>query len=148
MVGGGPDLARWQQFVAAHGLSNVELTGSRFGPDLWARLRHAHVALFPMRDNLKNRCRCSSKMFAYAQARRPLIASRVGEIPEILGETPTYVDPTPRAFADAIRQAVAVPHLPDVDYHVERHSYRERGAVYVRELAAAMPELPWDTITV
>jgi glycosyltransferase involved in cell wall biosynthesis len=124
-LGTGPDLDRWRAFVEAERLDNVKFLGFMGGEDLWRHMRHAHVLLFPMRETVLNKARCSTKIFTYAQARRPIIANRVGEIPEFLGDLPTYVDVTPEAFADAISRAVASP-LPDVDYGAERHNYEDR----------------------
>jgi glycosyltransferase involved in cell wall biosynthesis len=84
------------------------------------------VLLFPIRPTLVNQSRCPSKVFAYAQARRPIITSRVGELPYMLGESPLYVEPTPQAFADAIRAAMGGP-LPDVPYHLEHHTWGARA---------------------
>jgi len=74
-----------------------------------------------------NMSRCPSKIFAYAQARRPVIATRVGELPEVLGEFPNYIEYSPRAYADAIAAAMAAPRGADVEYHVERHTYADRA---------------------
>jgi len=127
MVGDGPDRPRWEAFVREHDLKNVRIAGFLPEADMWAHLRNAHVLLFPMRDTLLNRSRCSSKLFAYAQSRRPAIASRVGEVPQVLGDHPTYVDPTPEAFANAIATAIAAPRAPDVDYDLARLSPATRA---------------------
>lgn len=134
VMGGGPDLEKWREFVRANGLSNVEVPGFVSGEDLWRRLRHAHVLLFPMRENILNLCRCPSKTFAYAQARRPVITNRVGEIPAVLGDRAEYVATTPEAFADAIERAMKTPSLPDVDHGVERQNWSAR----TDELLAAL----------
>lgn len=126
-IGDGPERARWEAFVERHGLGNVHFAGWMEHADLQRRLAHAHVALFPIRDSELNRSRCPSKLFAYAQAARPVIANRVGEVPEILGDAADYVDPTPEAFAAAIAQAMSQPDLPDVDFRPERHSYADRA---------------------
>jgi len=125
-LGHGPDLEKWRTFVKEQSLTNVDVAGYTIGEELWRRLRHAHVLLFPIRPTILNLARCPSKTFAYAQARRPVITNRVGEIPEVLGERATYVAGTPEAFADAIDQALNTPNLPDVDYGVERHNWSAR----------------------
>lgn len=125
-IGAGPDLQHWKSYCQSRGLSHVRFQGWCDGAALQARLRHAHVLLFPIRDKQLNRARCPSKLFAYAQARRPLITMRVGEVPEILGDGPVYVSETVEAFADALERAMAA-DLPDVDYGVERHSYADRA---------------------
>ncbi len=126
ILGSGPDLKKWRAFVREHGLDNVSLPGFMTGNDLWRRLRHAHVLLFPIRENTLNLCRCPSKTFAYAQARRPVIANRVGEIPAVLQEKAQYVECTPGAFADAIEQSMRLGMPPDVDFSVERHNWSAR----------------------
>jgi glycosyltransferase involved in cell wall biosynthesis len=125
-VGDGEDRGRWEAFVGRHELDNVTFAGWLDESELKRHLAHAHVALFPIRDSVLNRARCPSKMLAYAQAGRPLITCRVGEVPNLLGDVPIYVDPTAEAFADAIARAMSVSVLPDVDFHPERHSYADR----------------------
>jgi glycosyltransferase involved in cell wall biosynthesis len=138
-LGSGPDLEKWRAFVHKHGLTNVSVPGFVTGQDLWRRLRHAHVLLFPIRENLLNLCRCPSKTFAYAQAKRPVITNRVGEIPYVLGEHAQYVQATPEAFASAIGQAMEQPALPDVDYGVECHNWSARTDVLMDALATVSP---------
>jgi glycosyltransferase involved in cell wall biosynthesis len=134
LLGHGPDFEKWRAFVRDHGLANVDLPGFTTGADLWSRLRHAHVLLFPIRPTILNLARCPSKTFAYAQARRPVITNRVGEIPEVLGDRATYVDTTPDAFADALDSAMSQPTLPDVDYHVEQHTWSARADALLQAL--------------
>jgi glycosyltransferase involved in cell wall biosynthesis len=135
LVGDGPERPRWERFVAEHGLSNVTFGGWMEREQLQRHLAHAHVALFPIRDSVLNRARCPSKVFAYAQAGRPVITCRVGEVPEMLGDAATYVAATPQAFADAIAAAMAQTDLPDVDFHPERMSYADRAERYLELLA-------------
>jgi glycosyltransferase involved in cell wall biosynthesis len=101
-VGGGGEEQRWRAFVAEQGLDNVVFAGWQEGEDLMAHLRGAHVNLFPIRDTLVNRTRCPSKLFAYAQAQRPVIANRVGEVPYVLGDAAQYVEADAAAFGEAI----------------------------------------------
>ena len=110
LLGGGPDLEKWRSFVNEQGLTNISLPGFVSGEMLWRNLRHAQALLFPIRENLLNLCRCPSKTFAYAQARRPVIANRVGEVAEVLGERGTYVDCTAQGFADAIEPPLRARH--------------------------------------
>jgi glycosyltransferase involved in cell wall biosynthesis len=126
ILGDGSERTRWEAYCAERDLDNVRFAGWQSGRQLQQRLRHAHVQLFPVRDTDLNRSRCPSKLFAYAQARRPLLVSRVGEVPEILGDAATYVEATPEAFADALSTAMTTA-LPDVDYAVERFSYGDRA---------------------
>jgi glycosyltransferase involved in cell wall biosynthesis len=124
-MGQGPDQHKWQTFVHEHNLINVQVPGFITGEELWRRLRHAHALLFPIRPSISNLARCPSKTFAYAQARRPVITNRVGEIPEVLTDKAIYVDTTPQAFADAIEQHMTR-SLPDVDYAIEQHNWPAR----------------------
>lgn len=138
-LGTGPDTEKWQAFVRDSGLRNVTLAGFVTGEALWRHLRHARVLLFPIRDTLLNKARCPSKIFAYAQARRPTIANSVGEVPQVLGDGATYVDCTPQAFASAISAAMAGGHTPDVEYHAERHNYADRAERLLRVLDGPPP---------
>jgi glycosyltransferase involved in cell wall biosynthesis len=132
-LGHGPDLERWRAFVKEKDLSNLDVAGYTTGVELWRRLRHAHVLLFPIRPTLLNLARCPSKTFAYAQTRRPVITNRVGEVPEVLGDRATYVDPTPEAFADAIEQAMER-EQGDVDYEVEKQNWGVRAETLLAAL--------------
>jgi glycosyltransferase involved in cell wall biosynthesis len=131
LIGGGPDLSKSRQFTTDNGLTHVTFRGYVDGPDLWQHLRHAHVLLLPIRPTVPNRARCPAKTYSYAQARRPVIASPVGEVPGVLGANATYVDATPGAFADAIADALSVP-LPDVDYNAHLQTWQARGAELLR----------------
>jgi glycosyltransferase involved in cell wall biosynthesis len=126
ILGAGPDTEKWCAFVAAHGLTNVSVPGFVSGELLWRHLRHAHVLLFPIRENLLNLCRCPSKTFAYAQSRRPTIANRVGEVAQVLGDRGIYVDCTSEAFADAIDAAMSAPARPDINYRIEDQNWSAR----------------------
>lgn len=134
-MGSGPQFEMWKDFLAAHRLDNVELTGRLTGAELWRRLRHAHVLLFPIRPSVPNLSRCPSKTYSYAQARRPVIVNRTGEIPEVLGDLATYVDCSPEAFANAIEAAMKTPALPDIDYGIERHNWAVRADQLLNLLA-------------
>jgi glycosyltransferase involved in cell wall biosynthesis len=135
-VGAGPELEKWRTFTHEHDLPNVHMSGFLPWPDVWARLVHAHVLLFPIRPNVGNLARCPSKTYAFGQARRPVITCRVGEVPETLGDAATYVDPTPQAFADALQQVISSPRPPDVDYHIEQHNWAARAAALLQALPA------------
>ncbi len=126
-VGAGPAMDHWRHFTQRNDLDNVTFAGWLTGVELWRHLRSAHISLFPIRDTVLNKARCPSKIFAYAQARRPLLTNRVGELPELLGEVPTYLpDDSPEAFASGIHDAMSSARAPDVDYGAERHTYADR----------------------
>lgn len=128
LVGDGEDMAKMRDFVAKHALSNVHLVGYQSGDDLWRHLRHARVLLFPIRQTLLNLCRCPSKTFAYVQARRPVIANKVGEVAEVLGDKGIYVEPTAASFADAIESAMRSPAIDaDVEYDLSNLTWSARA---------------------
>src|SRR3954468_16055337 len=104
------------------------------GVDMRRWLRFELVLQFPIRDTLANLTRCPSKTFAYAQARRPTVTNRVGEVAQVLGDNATYIECTPAAFARAIEQTMAGP-LADVDYQVERQNWDDRAATLIRALS-------------
>lgn len=126
LVGGGPELEPMRAWITEHGLTNVTMPGHLPRQAMLNHLRHAHVLLFPIRDTAANRARCPFKSFQYAQARRPVITCRVGEVARTLGEQAAYVDCTPAAFAEAMAQAMAEPRGADVDYGIEQHTWDDR----------------------
>jgi glycosyltransferase involved in cell wall biosynthesis len=145
MIGQGAELEQWRQFVRDQGLADrIIFRGFVSDQEMWARLRHAHVLLFPIRHNVNNISRCPAKTYAYAQSRRPVITCRVGEVPEVLGDRATYVEPTPQAFADAIARAMAQPQ-PDVDYHIERHNWSARADALLSALTEPVQQQGGET---
>lgn len=134
MIGGGNHWERIKTLKEQRDLTNLELTGRLPWDDMLLRLRHAHALLLPLEDNLDNRTRCPFKALQYAQARRPIIASRVGEVPFLLGEKPLYVDFTPAAFGNAVTDLVVVPKPVDVDYGLDRHTWADRAQRLVKLL--------------
>jgi glycosyltransferase involved in cell wall biosynthesis len=125
MIGGGTELCRVRDRVASLGLRNVFLHGFLPWADVWQRLRHANVLVFPIRDTQGNRMRCPAKTFAYMQAARPIITNRVGEVAEVLRDLATYVEPSAEAFAAAVMESVAAPR-PDVLYPLDSHKWPAR----------------------
>ena len=121
--------------VKSHGLDNIHLPGFRRGEQLWRKLRHAHALLFPIRNTLLNLCRCPSKTYSYAQARRPIITNRVGEVAAVLQEKAIYVDQNNGAFAAAIKQAIKEPQY-DVEYDIAGHNWSRRTDVLLDTLDA------------
>jgi len=126
MLGGGVGLNSVRTQVVQRGLGNVHVHGFRPWPEVWRYLRHADLLIFPIRDSLANRMRCPAKIFAYMQAGRPIITNRVGEVAEALGNRATYVEPTPTAFAAAVREAFQRPSCT-VDYDVAKHQWSARA---------------------
>jgi glycosyltransferase involved in cell wall biosynthesis len=126
LIGDGPELERHRRFVAQHQLANVTMTGHLSLDDMLNNLRHAHVLLFPIADSPANRARCPLKVFQYAQAQRPIVTCRVGEVPQTLGDQARYVPCTPAAFAEAITEALDAPRQADIDYGLERQTWADR----------------------
>jgi glycosyltransferase involved in cell wall biosynthesis len=118
VIGDGPEFGRWATFTRTNGLDNISMPGRLTGSELWRRLRHAHVLLFPLRDSEVNACRCPGKIFHYAGAKRPIIATRVGEVGEVLGDGARYVACDAESFALAIEDVMASPRAPDVPYAI------------------------------
>ena len=99
MVGSGPDLKKWQDYALEKGLSNIKFTGHLNVEEWMPIMKGAIALLFPMRDTPLNRCRCSSKIFAYLAAKRPIVAHAVGEIVELTDDEACLLTPG----ADLIR---------------------------------------------
>jgi glycosyltransferase involved in cell wall biosynthesis len=133
LIGGGPLLDSVSAEVKERKLTNVSVAGYLSGQVLWNYLRHAHVLLFPIRDTPGNRSRCPSKTFAYMQARRPIVANRVGEVAAALGKWGHYVDPMPEAFASAL-ETLPQKDLPDVPYPLDEHQWSKRAETLIRRL--------------
>ena len=139
VIGGGPEVEKWREFVREKGLSNVTVKGRVSDSDRDAHLKHAHVLLFPIRPTPGNLARCPFKVFAYGQARRPTITCRVGEVPQTFGEVATYVEPTPEAFARAIDEAMHRDQ-PDVDYQIERQNWSARTDALLEAIVPLQPK--------
>jgi len=136
LVGDGEDMPKMREFVAQNDLTNVHLVGYQSGDSLWRHLRHARLLLFPIRETLLNLCRCPSKTFAYVQAKRPVIANKVGEVAEVLGEQGIYVEPTSQSFADAIQRAMSDPQIErDIEYDLSNLTWSARADALLAELA-------------
>lgn len=135
IIGGGELLDEVRRDVKKRGLSQVRIEGYLTGQPMWDRLRHAHVLLFPIRNTVGNRARCPSKTYAYMQAGRPIIANRVGEVAEVLGETADYVPATPEGFADAVER-MAGREIGDKSYALDAHTWTHRAERLLAELKA------------
>lgn len=137
LIGRGHDLDRCQKVIDDHGLTNVRFSGYLDWDDMLNRLQWAHLLVFPIRDKIANRARCPFKVFQYAQARRPILTCRVGEVPTFLNEQAIYVDSDASSFADQISQVMSQPRLPDVDYGIDQHTWESRGNDLIRVLNQA-----------
>jgi glycosyltransferase involved in cell wall biosynthesis len=126
VIGRGQFLSMAQRQRRAEQLENLEITGRIPWDDMLLRLRHAGVLLLPLEDSLDNRTRCPFKALQYAQAGRPIIATRVGEIPELLGSAPDYQPFSAKAFGRAV-QRVLQDEAPPVSHNLDRHSWKDRA---------------------
>jgi len=108
ILGSGPEIEKWRAYVRDRGLNNVHVAGFVVGRRPVGRLRHAHVLLFRS-AHPRQPSRCPSKTYSYAQARRPIIACRVSEVPEVLGEGSTIRRANAEKFADALAAADGQP---------------------------------------
>ncbi len=126
MIGGGDRLANVRRFVESSGMNNVRVHGYLPWPEVWAYLENADILIFPIRDTVTNRMRCPAKVFAYMQAGRPIITNPVGEVAEALGDSAVYVDPTPTAFADAVRE-LSTSKRPHVNHDLSRFEWSGRA---------------------
>lgn len=119
IVGGHPresDLGRVQSLAAARGLSErVRFTGLVPPQDVPARLEAADVLVLPnVETEVSARYTSPLKLFEYLAAGRPIVASRLPALEEVLvdGENAILVAPgDARALADGIRRVVADPAL-------------------------------------
>lgn len=147
LIGDGADRTAVQLRAGSLGLGDrISLPGYLTGQNLWNRLVHAHVLLFPIRDTIGNRMRCPSKTFAYMQARRSIITNRVGEVAEALGDQAHYVEPTAEGFAAAVRDAFSSP-AKTVDYALARHTWTARAETLLNTVVSATPNHAKRTFT-
>jgi glycosyltransferase involved in cell wall biosynthesis len=127
IMGTGRLIPKWQTFCNKYGV-RVTFGGFQTGTKRFQHLRHARALLFPIRDTLYHKTRCPSKTLAYAQARRPIITCRVGEIPEMLGDQAFYVNSTPEAFAQGIKEVLSnVQFEKDIIYPIHEHTWNNRA---------------------
>jgi len=119
IVGGHPresDLGRVQALAAARGLGDrVRFTGLLPPQDVPARLEAADVLVLPnVETEVSARYTSPLKLFEYLAAGRPIVASRLPALEEILtdGENAILVPPgDARALGDAIRRVAGDPAL-------------------------------------
>lgn len=94
IIGSGSEMSYWQKFCLDNNLNNIKFLGRLDDREMLKHLMEARLLLMPMRDTALNRSRCSSKLLAYAQAGRPVLAHRVGETTEILSSLMISIEPT------------------------------------------------------
>jgi glycosyltransferase involved in cell wall biosynthesis len=126
-IGDGDDMGRTRSRVAQLGLSQFELPGYLGWEQMLRELRGAHSIVFPIRNKPLNLARCPFKCFQFAQARRPVITSNIGEVRAILGDLATYVEPTVAGYADGIAASLSGERSQDVAYNLTSHRWELRA---------------------
>jgi len=128
IIGRGSDWSKWKEFVSLNQLDNVELVGYLPDAEMRNNLRWAHLLLFPIRDKIANKARCPFKVFQYAQAKRPILTSEVGEVKRFLKDKAIYISSNPLDWAETIYSNLQQPRGNDVDYAIENEAWANRAA--------------------
>ncbi len=130
MIGGGPEIDKWKNYSKIHNLTNIKFTGYLEFSQMFQMLRGASALLFPMSDTPLNQCRCSTKIFAYLAAKRPVVAHRVGEVVELISNA-HFVNP-----GDDLLDALRKVNFKEINVNpeVEKISYRFLAQVFFNTL--------------
>ncbi len=147
-VGGSPnELNQFHQFLSAQGITNVNLVGWKPPKEIPKYLAAADVLVLPnsAKEPIGARYTSPLKLFEYMAAGRPIVASDVPAIREILDETTAYlVSPDdPAALAKGILQALADPagagkKAEVASRRVQQYSWTERSRRIVNRLNSAV----------
>jgi glycosyltransferase involved in cell wall biosynthesis len=108
-VGRGPLQKRMAVQAKRWGIADrVEFVGFVPEEDLPGYLAASDVLLCPLEDNVANRTRCPSKAFWYLAARRPIVATHMGEVYRAIEEDGLYYEyGNAGDFADKVELALA-----------------------------------------
>ena len=108
-VGRGPYLPALRAQAETWGIADlVDFVGYVAEEDLPGYLTASDVLLCPLEDNTANRFRCPSKAFWYLAARRPIVATKMGEVYHALGDESLYYEyGNAEDFADQVEQALS-----------------------------------------
>lgn len=139
-VGGtAPDRERFAR--RTNSTQNIRLIGQRPHEEIPLWQAAADVLVLPnsSREDLSARYTSPMKLFEYMASGRPIVASRVPAIEELLSEKEAYlVEPdSPDAFAQGIREAfggTADERVEQARAAVVRHSWSERAARIVQNI--------------
>jgi len=142
IIGSGSEIAYWQRFCLDNDLDNVKFLGRLSDDEMLKHLMEARLLLMPMRDTALNRSRCSSKLLAYAQTGRPVLAHRVGETTEILGSLMISIEPNAQImdFVNGLLLAPSIINKRDVP----DHSYSSRTEQLIAQ--CLRPDLDMNSI--
>ena len=115
VVGAGDGLARLKSLAADLALDEaVTFTGWIEHRDIPAHLAAADVAIYPYRDTLVNRAKCSIKVLEYMAMGKAVVTSRVGQNTEYIehGQSGLLVEPGDvDAFADGLLAVLTDPSM-------------------------------------
>lgn len=149
LVGGTEsDLATFRRFVAEQGLSRVKLTGQVPPDQVIPYLAAADVLALPNSggDVRSSRYTSPMKLFEYMAARRPIVASRLPSLQEVLrdGENALLVTPDdPAALAEGVKRIIDAPAL--AGQMVERAWRDAQGYSWTARARAILDFLGDDT---
>lgn len=114
IVGDGPEKKRLEEYVASSNIVNsVEFTGSVDPTDIPGLLASMDVAVAPYK-NLENFYFSPLKVFEYMAAGLPVVASKVGQLTELIQDSKNGILITPddsKAMADAFDRLLRNPDL-------------------------------------
>jgi glycosyltransferase involved in cell wall biosynthesis len=136
-AGRGPYLPALQAQAEAWGLTDlVDFVGYVPEEELPGYLTASDVLLCPLEDNAANRFRCPSKAFWYLAARRPIVATKMGEVYHALGEESLYYQyGNAEDFADQVEVALSGAAPLPSEARVARHSWPAVADRYEQMLA-------------
>jgi len=138
-VGRGPLQGWLEQLAEKWGIrERVEFVG--FVPEeaLPGYLAASDVLLCPLADNVANRTRCPSKAFWYLAARRPIVATRMGEVYRAIEEEGLYYEyGNAEDFADKVEIALA----GDAPIPSERRAHANSWAAVADRYEALLEDL-------
>lgn len=131
VIGGGPGASA----IAASPLRNLRLLGPRPYALLPAYLQHAHAGLLPLNDHPANAVRSPMKLYEYAAAGLPVLATRTSELVRRTLPFVRFIDP--RAPGLSLDGLLRERPIPDPD-EIATHDW-SRIAAHVLETALNGP---------
>jgi glycosyltransferase involved in cell wall biosynthesis len=139
IIGSGSHIAA----LAASPLRNMRLLGARPYASLPGYLQHATVALLPLNDHPANAGRSPMKLYEYAAAGLPVLATRTDELARRATSFVRFIDPgEPERSLDALLSERPVPDPAEVVAH-------DWSRIAARVLAAALTDARGcDTVAV
>ena len=157
IVGGkDSDIQTLKKFINAENLSNIILTGY-VSPDLVpVYLAAADVAVLPSsaREKISRHYTSPLKLFEYMASRRPIVASNLPSLKEVLkdGKNAVLVEPDdPRALAEGIRRVLDDPdfarEISEQAYsEVGQYSWDERARRIIHFIESSKVNVTWSKV--